>query len=188
MKKLVLLIGCVFAFILGATPSTSWSAGTHSKPHGHDKPHADNGHGMSAIGMPGKSSKVDRTISVQMGDNYYKPMKITVKKGETIRFVIKNKGQLVHEFNIGTAAMHAGHQKEMMGMMDKGILEADKINHHMMKMGGGMMHDDPNSVLLEPEKSGEVIWKFTKSQNLEFACNVPGHYEDGMKGNLQIRL
>ena len=198
MKVSVLAIALTLAVSVGAT--TSWAAGSHSTPH---KPHGSmgsgkmghgtmghgetgHGHGSSATGEPGKAAHAMRTISIMMDDNFYAPKKITVNEGETVRFVVKNKGQLVHEFNIGTAAMHADHQKEMMGMMDKGILEADKINHNMMKMGGGMMHDDPNSVLLEPGKSGEVIWKFAKSGNLEFACNVPGHYEAGMKGHLKI--
>jgi uncharacterized cupredoxin-like copper-binding protein len=76
-------------------------------------------------------------------------------------------------------------------MVEHGVLEADKINHNMMKMdmGGGktMEHDDPNSVLLEPGKSSEVIWKFTKATDLEFACNVPGHYESGMMGKMQVK-
>ncbi len=52
--------------------------------------------------------------------------------------------------------------------------------------GGMMMHDDPNSVLLEPGRTGEVVLKFTKAANLEFACNVPGHYEAGMVGTIDV--
>ena len=37
-----------------------------------------------------------------------------------------------------------------------------------------------NSILLEPNKSGEIIWKFSTDVALEAACNVPGHYEAGM--------
>ena len=92
----------------------------------------------------------------------------------------------MHEFNIGTPAMHKGHQKEMMMMVDHGVLEADKINHDKMKMdmGGGktMEHNDPNSALLEPGKSKEIVWKFSKAGTFEFACNVPGHYDAGMVG------
>jgi uncharacterized cupredoxin-like copper-binding protein len=56
-----------------------------------------------------------------------------------------------------------------------------------MDMGGGktMEHNDPNSVLLEPGKSAEVIWRFAKAGELEFACNVPGHYDAGMVGMIQ---
>jgi uncharacterized cupredoxin-like copper-binding protein len=58
-----------------------------------------------------------------------------------------------------------------------------------MDMGNGMTmkHDDPNSVLLEPGKSAEVIWTFPKKAELEFACNVPGHYESGMVGKVRLQ-
>ncbi len=121
-----------------------------------------------------------------MKDSFYEPKSIVIEAGETVRFRIVNKGELVHEFNLGTANMHAAHRKEMMMMAENGMLEADKINHHMMKKGG-MMHDDPNSVLLEPGRSGEIVWHFSNAMALEFACNVPGHYEAGMMGRVGFK-
>ena len=154
----------------------------------------DGGHGDShsnAAGEPGKASEASRTINIDMTDNRYSTEQITAQAGETIRFVVLNKGELVHEFNIGTPAMHKGHQKEMMMMVDHGVLEADKINHDKMKMdmGGGktMEHNDPNSALLEPGKSQEIVWKFSKAGTFEFACNVPGHYDAGMVGEVQVK-
>jgi uncharacterized cupredoxin-like copper-binding protein len=160
----------------------SQESGPHGGGHGHS--------GVSATGEPGKAADVTRTIEITMADNNYMPESISVKKGETIRFKIKNSGEAVHEFNIGTAKMHAHHQKEMEMMVEHGVLEVDKIHHDKMKMdmGGGktMEHSDPNSVLLEPKKSGEIIWKFSSDANLEFACNVPGHYESGMMGKINF--
>jgi uncharacterized cupredoxin-like copper-binding protein len=49
-----------------------------------------------------------------------------------------------------------------------------------------MEHNDPNSALLEPNKTKEIIWKFNTDAELEFACNVPGHYESGMVGKISI--
>lgn len=150
---------------------------------------------VSPIGKAGKASDATRTVTVVMHDNYYDMEDLLVQGGETIRFVIKNAGEFVHEFNIGTKAMHAGHAKEMMMMMEHGALEPDRINHDRMKMDMGngktMQHDDPNSVLLEPGKSAEIIWKFPEDDvvQLEFACNVPGHYEAGMAGSVRfVRL
>lgn len=167
-------LAAVFALSMAASPA--FAAGSHGHSHD-DGPNT---------GMPGMAANVTRTIAVEMGDNFYTPKSIDVKKGETIRFKVKNAGELVHEFNIGTKATHKGHLKEMMAMMDSGVLEADRINH--AKMGAGMMqHNDPNSTLLEPGKSGEVIWTFTNDANLEFACNVPGHYEAGMMGKIRFK-
>lgn len=171
--------------ILAASLALTISAGAHAAgKHG-------GGHGQGpAIGNPGKASQVSRTITMNMTDNRFTPEKITVRKGETVRFKVKNDGEFVHEFNIGTAAMHANHQEEMMVMFEHGVLEVDKIHYDKMKMAmpGGMTmeHDDPNSVLLEPGKSAEVIWKFSSDAKLEFACNLPGHYESGMMGQIHF--
>jgi uncharacterized cupredoxin-like copper-binding protein len=165
-------------FVLGA--SAALAGGSHNSGHG----------GASPIGSPGKASEAKRSIEITMYDNYFEPKELSTKPGETVRFVIKNAGEFVHEFNIGTPTMHGEHQKEMMMMMEHGALEADKIHHDKMKMdmGGGktMQHNDPNSVLLEPGKSGEVIWKFAQADGIEFACNVPGHYDAGMVGVLAV--
>ena len=156
---------------------------------GHDDEHGD-GHGGS-IGEPGKASEAGRTITVEMYDNYYEPEAIEVKPGETVRFVVENKGNLVHEFNVGSPAMHEAHQKEMMMMVEHGVIQGGKLNHEMMEMdmgdGKSMKHDDPNSVLLEPGQSKEVVWKFSEQGNIEFACNVPGHYQSGMYGEVNFK-
>tara|TARA_B100000073_G_scaffold75012_1_gene56521 strand:- start:124 stop:621 length:498 start_codon:yes stop_codon:yes gene_type:complete len=139
---------------------------------------------MKMIGEKGKLSEVDRTIEIKMYDNYYEPSEIKIKKGETIKFIIHNYGELVHEFNIATKEMHIKHQPEMMKMLENQILLANKIDKkkmkEMAKKDHSMAHSHSNSVLLEPKQSAELIWKFSTNANLEAACNVPGHYEDGM--------
>jgi len=154
----------------------------------------ETGHGDSdvagKIGTPGDASDVTRTIEVVMYDNYYEPEDISVKEGETVRFVLKNAGEFVHEFNIATAEMHVAHAPEMMMMMEHGVLEPDRINWEaaeaMQESMGHGMHKGGNSVLLEPGKSGEIIWTFPEHADLEFACNVPGHYDSGMMGEITL--
>ncbi len=146
--------------------------------------------GVEAIGKPGNASDRTRTIEVTMYDNYYEPETIDIREGETVRFVIRNGGDLVHEFNIGTAKGHMAHQGEMMMMVEHGVLEADRINWDAAKkmqasMGHGA-HDDPNSTLLEPGQTGEIVWTFPEHATLEFACNVPGHYDAGMMGEINL--
>lgn len=145
------------------------------------------------FGEPAKAKQATRTVTITMRDNEFEPDKVTVKAGEIVRFVVVNKGELLHEFSIGTAAMHAEHQAEMAMLMEHGVLtptsfisDPSKIDHS--KMGGmsmdEMKHDHPNSVLVEPGKTAELVWKFSKATELEFACNVPGHYEAGMVGKI----
>ena len=139
---------------------------------------------MKMIGEKGKLSEVNRTIEIKMYDNYFEPSKIIVKKGETIKFIVSNYGELVHEFNIATKEMHFKHQPEMMKMVENQILLADKIDKkkmkEMAKKDHSMAHSHSNSVLLEPNQSAELIWKFSANTDLEAACNVPGHYQAGM--------
>jgi uncharacterized cupredoxin-like copper-binding protein len=157
-----------------ATASQSHAGGVHGSSHG------------ATAGEQGKLSDVSKTIQIDMYDNYYEPENIDVKKGETIRFVINNKGMLVHEFNIGTPEMHEGHQEEMLMMIQHGIIQGGKLNRDLMEMDMGngqtMKHDDPNSALLAPGETAEMIWKFSDDGNIEYACNVPGHYPAGMYG------
>ena len=139
---------------------------------------------MKAIGVKGKEENVDRVIKVLMYDNYYQPNIFKVKKNETIKFVVENKGELVHEFNIATKKMHLKHQTEMIEMVENEILLADKIDKikmkEMSKKNPSMAHSHSNSVLLSPGESTELIWKFSNTLDIEAACNVPGHYDAGM--------
>ena len=145
---------------------------------------------MNMIGEKGDPSKIDRIIEIEMYDNYYYPTQIEVKKGETIKFIVKNLGELVHEYNIGTKEMHIKHQPEMAKLVEHEILLADKIDHEKMKKMAkkdhSLGHSHSNSVLLEPNETGEIIWKFPKDISLEMACNMPGHYEAGMVGKINI--
>ena len=139
---------------------------------------------MSMIGEKGKLSEVNRVIEIKMYDNFYEPNEIKIKKGETIKFKVHNFGELVHEFNIATKEMHLKHQPEMMKLVENEILLADKIDKkkmkEMAKKDQSMSHSHANSVLLEPNEDGEIIWKFNTEAKLEAACNIPGHYETGM--------
>lgn len=168
-----------------------------------------------AFGDRGRPQDVRRTITVVMRDNAYEPQTIRVRAGETVRFVVRNEGEVVHEFNLGTRQMHERHRREMQAMFESGAMTATSLSPaggagaqhgghgshggagaqhggqggHGAAAGGhgAMAHDDPNSVLLEPGKTGELVWKFTRAMDLEFACNVPGHYESGMVGRVNFQ-
>ncbi|KAF0863922.1 plastocyanin/azurin family copper-binding protein [Pseudomonas sp. LD120] len=147
------------------------------------------------FGQPAPAAKATRSIEVVMKDMSFTTTSLAIKAGETVRFVLINKGQLLHEFNLGTAAMHVQHQQEMLKMQQGGMLAPTAMaamDHGSMGHGAmagkdhGMRHDDPNSVLVEPGKQAELTWTFSKSGSLEFACNVPGHYQAGMVGKLMV--
>lgn len=142
----------------------------------HHDEHANHQHGASgekhsgqtAYGIPGDPKKVTRTIKLTMGDNMrYSQDNISIKQGETIKFVVSNQGKVVHEMVIGT-------------------LNELKEHAEMMKKMPGMQHIDPNMVSLKPSNSGDIIWTFNKAGQFDFACLQPGHSEAGMKGKLMV--
>ena len=147
---------------------------------------ASPGHGdEDGIGEPGDAAQIDRTIIVEMDEMSFSPETIEVAPGETIRFEVVNVGRAVHEFNIGTSETWDGHRGEMRTMMREGMMTMRSINHDRM-MEAGMMHDDANSVLLEPGQTAKVTWTFGEKTELGFACNVPGHRESGMVGEISF--
>jgi uncharacterized cupredoxin-like copper-binding protein len=156
-----------FATILSLALALAFSAG-HSLAAGQ---HAG-GHGdeASAIGEPGKAGAVTRTVRVDMTDAMrFTPASIAVKQGETIRFVVANSGKVKHEMVLGT-------QKEL------------KEHYEVMKKHPEMEHDEPSMVTVAPGKTGEMIWRFTRSGQVDFACLQPGHYDAGMKGLVKVAV
>jgi uncharacterized cupredoxin-like copper-binding protein len=165
--------------LLAALAGLGLSASLMAAPGGH----VDFGHAAPA-------SQATRTVELTLGDMYFEPKSLQVKAGETVHFVLVNKGQLLHEFNLGDAAMHAEHQQEMLKMQQSGMLTPTGMSHqgmdHGTMTGMAMKHDDPNSVLVAPGKTAELTWTFAKANDLEFACNIPGHYQAGMVGKLAV--
>lgn len=170
------------ALILGIAAVVSAPAPVLAGPggkggHGHMKSgdsHMKSGGGHAAAtdyGMPGKASQVTRTIRVTATDNLFTLKGLKVKQGDTIRFIVANKGEIEHDFTLGDAATQKAHRVEMAKMMEKGTM---------------MGHDDANAVMLMPNKRKALIWKFTKTGKFEFACNIPGHYESGMHGKITV--
>lgn len=130
--------------------------------------HASEGH-ASLLGQPGNPAKVTRTMDIVMSDAMrYTPSSIVVKRGETIRFRVKNAGQIKHEMVLGSLAELKEHAKIMTKFPE-------------------MEHDDPNAISVEPGKTGELVWRFTKAGKFDFACLVPGHFEAGMQGKIAVR-
>ena len=133
-------------------------AGGAAKHHDH----------ASALGKPGNAKKVSRTVTIAMSDSMrFSPASVSAKKGETIRFALKNEGKLKHEMVLGTVTELKEHAALMVKFPQ-------------------MEHADPNQASVEPGKTGELIWQFTKAGTFDFACLQAGHYEAGMKGQVVV--
>ena len=162
MKFTRTTISQFFAMAALATSGAAFASGNHAGGHGHDEG------GETAIGKPGVAAKASRTITIEMSDKMrFTPSDLAVKKGETVRFIVKNKGQVKHELSLGT--------------------EKDLLEHlEAMKKYPDMEHDEPGKVTLAPGKQGEIVWQFTRPGVVNFACLMPGHYEAGMKGLIKV--
>jgi uncharacterized cupredoxin-like copper-binding protein len=139
--------------------------------------HDDKGHGAAHMapvkeqkpwGIAGDDKAVKRTIEIAMGDDMrFSPDHIELRRGDTVRFVVRNKGQLKHELVIGT-------KKE--------------LDQHaaLMAKHPGMEHDEPYMAHVAPGKSGGFVWHFNRAGEFDFACLVDGHYQAGMTGKIKV--
>lgn len=121
-----------------------------------------------AFGREGDPKKVTRTVRVGMADTMrFAPASLTIKRGETVKFVVRNDGKVKHEMVIGT-------------------MEELKAHAEMMKKHPGMEHDEPHMAHVAPGKSETLVWQFTKAGTFYFGCLEPGHFEAGMVGKLEV--
>ena len=119
-------------------------------------------------GIAGERRTAKRTIAVGMGDDMrFTPDRIAVREGETVRFVIRNRGKLMHEFVIGTKRELDEHAALMARFPD-------------------MAHDEPYMAHVAPGGTGEIVWTFNRAGEFQFACLIAGHYQAGMVGQVVV--
>lgn len=109
-----------------------------------------------------------RVVQIDMSDNMtFSPKLIKVKLGERIRFMLHNKGQVLHEFVMGTAEDLATHAE-------------------LMKRFPDMAHDEPHMAHVPAGKTEQIDWLFNRAGSFDFACLMPGHFEAGMVGRIVV--
>ena len=163
MMKRILLASAIAVSLVFAT-----GARAHDDKKPVKKEERPAGGHAAALGKPGDPVKVTRSVEVEMNDTMrFKPDSIRVKRGETIRFVVRNAGKVKHEMVLGTI-------KEL------------KEHAELMRKFPEMEHADPNQVGVDPGMTGELVWQFTRDGTFDFACLVPGHFEAGMLGKILV--
>ena len=144
--------------------SVSAWAGAGPAGHSHDE--------TFSAGEPGGPKKPARTVQITMGEAdgkmMFVPNKIEVKKGKQIKFMLRNNGELDHEFVLATTQENLEHAE-------------------MMKTNPEMRHVDPNARRVAPKQTSKLVWTFTKKGTFEFACLIPGHYQAGMHGLIMVK-
>lgn len=164
MHKLLSVVAALFSLILTAA---AYAHG--NEPHSADKHRPPNLDPLvKAFGRTGHPEKVTRTIRIEGFDTMrYTPAEITVRQDDTIRFVVRNAGQVMHETVLGTL-------KEL------------QEHAEWMRKHPGMEHDEPYMVHVAPGQSGEMIWQFTEAGEFHFGCLIAGHFESGMRGRIKV--
>lgn len=121
------------------------------------------------FGIAGDPRKAARTIRLAMSDDMrFSPHAIELTQGETVKFVVTNKGKMLHELVIGTPADLQEHAA-------------------LMKKFPDMEHDEPHMVHVKPGKSEQLAWTFNRPGEFDFACLIPGHFDAGMTGKIVVR-
>ncbi|MHB8405447.1 MAG: cupredoxin domain-containing protein [Gammaproteobacteria bacterium] len=144
---------------------------------------ASGGHSAAfPFGHPGEAWSVNRVVDIKAEDIFFDPKAVTVKAGETVKFVVTNTGKFPHEFVLGDKDEQAEHEKEMQAMQNMPMQGMD-----MKSMGGmNMMDNDSNGIMFKPGETRTLIWTFTRPGTIEYACHEPGHYAAGMAGTITI--
>ena len=164
IKHAVTTAATCAALVLMLPPAWAHSDAAHDKKPAARKISTEE----HAFGREGDPKKVTRTITVNMADTMrFTPGDITVKQGETVKFVAKNGGKVMHEMVIGT----------------EGEL---KKHAELMKKHPGMEHDEPYMAHVKPGAKEQITWTFTKPGTYMYGCLIPGHFEAGMKGAIKV--
>lgn len=121
-----------------------------------------------AFGIAGDPAQVSRTIEFEMTDAMrFDPSHVEVRLGETVRFVARNHGSVMHEMVLGTMRDLRRHSA-------------------LMKKFPGMEHDEPHMAHVAPGMSAEIVWRFNRLGRINFACLIAGHFEAGMVGTVAV--
>ena len=172
-------------FLLSLTPAAiAHGDGGHGEPKAVDYSKAE----QTPFGRAGNRKKASRTITIGMNDRmqfvaanghraadvraatapHAMPGDIVVRRGETVRFVVHNDGQVMHEMVIGSI-------KDL------------KEHAELMRKFPGMEHDEAYMAHVAPGKQGEIVWQFTQAGEFHYACLIPGHMEAGMISKITVK-
>jgi uncharacterized cupredoxin-like copper-binding protein len=144
-----------------APPAIAHGTGQHAKPAATVKE-------QKPWGIAGDDKPALRTIEIRMTDNMrFTPDRIQVRQGETVRFVVRNDGQMLHELVIGSKEHLDEHAALMLKFPD-------------------MEHDEPDMTHVNPGKDDRIVWNFNRPGEFQFACLVAGHYQAGMVDAISV--
>ncbi len=123
--------------------------------------------GMAASGCAttGAPEPAIRTVELRAHHSTFSVAHLDVRAGQRVRFVVANDDPIPHELIVGDDAVQDRHEKGT---------EA----HH---------GDRDGEVSVAPGEEAETSYTFVTPGRLWFGCHLPGHWDYGMKGTIEVR-
>lgn len=119
---------------------------------------------LSLAAATNACSSGTRTVTIDVRDSRFTPASLSAEEGDRVRFVIANKDPIAHEFILGTHAEQLLHER-----------------------GTDASHDGaPGAASLGIGETATIEYTFTRAGPIEFACHLPGHYDYGMRGIIDV--
>ena len=106
----------------------------------------------------------DVTVQIDVHHSRFRPDRLTVIEGTRVRFLVVNDDPIHHELIAGGPEVHLRHAK--------GI----EKEHPSI----------PGEVSVDQTAAPSPTFTFEEPGTFEFACHLPGHYQYGMKGTIEV--
>jgi uncharacterized cupredoxin-like copper-binding protein len=104
------------------------------------------------------------TVVVDIEHSRFMPSSLRVEAGTRVRFVVVNGDPINHELIVGPRSVHDRHRN-----------------------GTEATHPPkPGELSLGPDGQGVTIYRFDDPGTVEMACHLPGHYDFGMHGEIEV--
>jgi uncharacterized cupredoxin-like copper-binding protein len=104
------------------------------------------------------------TIQIDIEYSRFVPERLTVVEGTRVRFLVVNGDPIHHEFITGSPEVHRRHAN------------GTEASHPSI----------PGEVSVGPNGRAITTFTFDRPGRFEFACHLPGHYQYGMHGEVEV--
>ena len=111
------------------------------------------------------------TIEIDIEHSAFETGRLDIDTGETVTFVLRNKDPIDHEFIIGDREVQDVHEEGTEGRHDAHPTEVS------------IPAGETVETTIEFEEGGALA----AADPLLFGCHLPGHYDYGMKGVINLR-
>jgi uncharacterized cupredoxin-like copper-binding protein len=106
----------------------------------------------------------DVTVEIDIHHSAFAPDQLTVVEGTRVRFLVDNGDPIHHELITGEPEVHRRHA------------DGTEARHPSV----------PGEVSVGPNDTAVTTFTFDTPGVYEFACHLPGHYEYGMRGEIEV--